>query len=226
MKMRPPVDFQLASSEKITPASQAGQRDAQRCSVVDGAQSAPAQRFDVHRPERLHRLTSLVAGQPKMPFAATLAPFLTLQFRFYLQGVCVDKHSQPSHKRRLREPVLCAIAALRQTAPLPRLDVNRPPFASGFVLEMFRTHRRFSNAAENPIWNDSALSGSRARFGRLHNSHGWQDKSPDVRRGQVVGWIESFAHSTRSPCWRAANKVQRIQSAERHQRFSCGRPVS
>jgi len=60
-----------------------------------------------------------------------------------------------------------AAAALRQAAALPCLDVNRPPLASGFVLEMFRTHRRFSNAAENPIWNDSALSESRARFGRL-----------------------------------------------------------
>jgi hypothetical protein len=53
---------------------------------------------------------------------------------------------------------------------LPRLDVNQPPLASGFILEMFRTHRRFSNAAENLIWNDSALSESRARFGRLQTT--------------------------------------------------------
>jgi hypothetical protein len=70
-----------------------------------------------------------------------------------------------------------AVAALRQAAALPRRDVNRPPLASGFVLEMLRTHRRFSNAAENPIWNDSALSESRARTGRLHISHRWQDKA-------------------------------------------------
>jgi hypothetical protein len=68
--------------------------------------------------------------------------------------------------------MLCAVATLRKTTALLGLDVNRPPLASGRVLEMFRTHRRFSNAAENPIWNDSALSESRATVGRFQTSHG------------------------------------------------------
>src|SRR5229473_2911525 len=42
---------------------------------------------------------------------------------------------------------------------------------------MFRNHRRFSNAVENPIWNDSALSESRARIGRFYTS-----KRPFVAR--------------------------------------------
>lgn len=34
---------------------------------------------------------------------------------------------------------------------------------------------------------------------RGDTSHGWQDKSPDIRRGRVVGWIEGFALGNRGP---------------------------
>jgi len=54
-------------------------------------------------------------------------------------------------------------------------------------------------------------------------SHGWQDKSPDVRLGHVVGWIESFVHWDRGACWRPYRKVQRIQHVERHRPSFCGR---
>jgi hypothetical protein len=74
---------------------------------------------------------------------------------------------EPARECLFVESMLTAIFGWRNAAALPRLDVNRPPLASGFVLEMFWTHRRFSTAAENPKWNDSALSESRARFGRL-----------------------------------------------------------
>jgi hypothetical protein len=47
-------------------------------------------------------------------------------------------------------------------------------------------------------------------------SHGWQDKSPDLRLGYVVGWIESFVPWGRGACWRPYRKVQRIQRIERH----------
>ena len=51
---------------------------------------------------------------------------------------------------------------------------------------------------------------------RGDTSHGWQDKSPDLRLGHVVGWIESFTHWGRGACWRLHRKVQRIQHIERH----------
>jgi hypothetical protein len=46
-------------------------------------------------------------------------------------------------------------------------------------------------------------------------SHGWQDKSPDLRLGHVVGWIESFGHQGRGACWRSHRKLQRTQCLER-----------
>jgi hypothetical protein len=57
---------------------------------------------------------------------------------------------------------------------------------------------------------------------RGDTSHGWQDKSPDLRRGHVVGWIESFRHWDRGTCWRPYRKVQRIQHIERHRSFFRG----
>lgn len=51
---------------------------------------------------------------------------------------------------------------------------------------------------------------------RGDTSHGWQDKSPDVRLGHVVGWIEICGHWGRGACWRSHRKVQRIQHIERH----------
>jgi hypothetical protein len=51
---------------------------------------------------------------------------------------------------------------------------------------------------------------------RGDTSHGWQDKSPDLRPGHVVGWIENFGHWDRSACWRPHRKIQRIQRIKRH----------
>jgi hypothetical protein len=53
--------------------------------------------------------------------------------------------------------------------------------------------------------------------------HGWQDKSPDVRLGHVVGWIESFGHWGRATCWRLPRKIQRIQRLERRRPLFCVR---
>jgi hypothetical protein len=52
---------------------------------------------------------------------------------------------------------------------------------------------------------------------RGDTSHGWQDKSPDLRLGHVVGWIESFGHRGRAACRRLLRKAQRIQRVERRQ---------
>jgi hypothetical protein len=53
--------------------------------------------------------------------------------------------------------------------------------------------------------------------------HGWQDKSPDLRRGYVVGWIECFVPFTAWGCWRTGHKAQRVQCHERHRLRFCGR---
>jgi hypothetical protein len=53
--------------------------------------------------------------------------------------------------------------------------------------------------------------------------HGWQDKSPDLRLGHVIGWIESFVLWGGGSCWRPHRKVQRIQRVERHRPSFCGR---
>ena len=55
---------------------------------------------------------------------------------------------------------------------------------------------------------------------------GRQDKSPDLRLGHVVGWIESFGHWGRGTRWRLFRKVQRIQRIERHRSpsYGCRRP--
>ena len=60
------------------------------------------------------------------------------------------------------------------------------------------------------------------RWVRGDTSHGWQDKSPDLRLGHVVGWIESFGHWGRGTRWRLFRKVQRIQRIERHRPPSYG----
>ena len=64
------------------------------------------------------------------------------------------------------------------------------------------------------------------RWVRGDTSHGWQDKSPDLRLGHVVGWIESFVPWGRGACWRPYRKVQRIQRIERHRSsfYGCRRP--
>ena len=64
------------------------------------------------------------------------------------------------------------------------------------------------------------------RWVRGDTSHGWQDKSPDLRLGHVVGWIESFGHWGRGTRWRLFRKVQRIQRIERHRSsfYGCRRP--
>jgi hypothetical protein len=54
------------------------------------------------------------------------------------------------------------------------------------------------------------------RWVRGDSSHGWQDKSPDVRLGHVVGWIGIFGHWGRATCWRLFRNNQRIQRIERH----------
>jgi hypothetical protein len=207
MKMRPPVDLHFASIEEIAPSPQAVLRQTMCLGVGECTHSTPRHRFDMHRPESLNRLRTHASGQSNAPLAATLASFLKQNFGLYLLGFCCAQRFPPTGERRLGEPMLRAVATLRKTTALPGLNVNRPPLPPGCVLEMFRTHRRFSNAAENPIWNDSALSESRARSGRLHTSHGWQDKAGFPAPGTsflsiclhiVLGWAPTFRRDERA----------------------------
>jgi len=75
-----------------------------------------------------------------------------------------------------------------------------------------------------PSWVIACSDG--VQWKRGDASHGWQDKSPDVRVGHVVGWIESFVPWGRGACWRPYRKVQRIQHIKRHRSsfYGCRRP--
>src|SRR6266567_2511249 len=96
--------------------------------------------------------------------AKPLPTFLATQFRTYFQRFGVNQMPQPAIECAATETMLTTVFAPAETASPPRLNVYRPRRATRFVLEIFRTHRRSSNAARNPIWNDNALSESRAGF--------------------------------------------------------------
>jgi len=55
------------------------------------------------------------------------------------------------------------------------------------------------------------------------SSRGWQDKSPDFRRGHVVGWSGYFSRVVNGACWRARLNVQLIQCPRRRRQHFCGR---
>ena len=110
-------------------------------------------------------------SQPFLPlFTALLAAQFHPIFRELACSFLARKNFEPARERPLVQSMSTAIRPLRKAASLPGLDLNRPPFTPGFVLEMFWTHRRFSNAAENPKWNENTLSKSGARTGRLQQS--------------------------------------------------------
>ena len=49
-----------------------------------------------------------------------------------------------------------------------------------------------------------------------NTTNGWQDKSADLGRAHVVGWVRFFDYSKRQTRWRAPTKSQGFQRAERH----------
>jgi hypothetical protein len=131
------------------------------------------QRIDMHRPERLRATIAHVCAHARAPPLASLQsflPLLTAQFGLIFRKLACNasKMREPARECLFGKPMLTAIFGLRNAAALPRLDVNRPPLASDFLLEMSWTHRRFSTAAENAKWNENTSSKSHARFGRLH----------------------------------------------------------
>jgi hypothetical protein len=107
------------------------------------------------------------------------------------------QHVEPARECPFVQPLSTAIRLARKAAALQRLDVNRSPRAPGRVLEMFRTHRRFSNAAENPKWIDNTPSNSGAGPGRLRPTNGWQEKSAASGPAQLVGRAAQFCRTRR-----------------------------
>ena len=61
------------------------------------------------------------------------------------------------------------------------------------------------------------------QLGQGDISHGLQDKSPDFRRGHVVGWSRYFSHGVNGACWRSQHNVQWIQCPRRRRRHFRGR---
>ncbi|WGR97527.1 hypothetical protein MTX26_24350 [Bradyrhizobium sp. ISRA443] len=167
MKVRPPVDFNLIGVDQIAPSSQAVLRYAMCSGIGLHAQTAPLHGFDVHRPERLHGSAAEVLRHWGQLLPEPLPTFLATQFRTYFQRLGVNQVPQPAIECAATETVLTTIFALAEAASPPRFNVYRPKGTTCFVLEISHTHRRSSNAARNPIWNDNALSESRAGFGRL-----------------------------------------------------------
>jgi hypothetical protein len=72
--------------------------------------------------------------------------------------------------------------------------VDQPPRLPSLVLEMFRSHRRSSNARRNPKWTVNAPPIRCARTGRLRGGFGLRDKS-----GSPVA-IQVLEGACLSPC--------------------------
>ncbi|WP_158231307.1 hypothetical protein [Bradyrhizobium sp. C9] len=184
MKMRAPVDFELAGGQPVTPFAQRIGRQGQRRGVFAYAHATPVHRLNVHRPERLHGAIAHVRGHAKASSLTSSQPVFSLfaaQFRLIFRefpcGLLADELLQPTPKRILRETLLTTISADPKTASTPRFDVQQPPPASRLVLEVFRSHRRISTAAENPKWNDITRGGRCAETRRL----------PPARLGEIKG---------------------------------------
>ena len=59
MKLRSPVNFDLATVDQIAPAAQAELRGFRCRGIMRERHPAPVQRLHVHSPERLHSLVSV-----------------------------------------------------------------------------------------------------------------------------------------------------------------------
>jgi hypothetical protein len=186
--MRASVDCHLAGIQPVTPSAQRMRRQLHRSGVGADAHSAPIHRLYMHRPERLHGTIAGVcaAGKPSLlllsqRFCPLFPALLTTQFRLiFCELTCsvfADELLQPTPKYVLGEMLLMTVFADPQPASAPCIDVHRPPFTSCLVLEVFRSHRRFSTAAESPRWNANVRSESSATAGRLQGDSRRQDKS-------------------------------------------------
>src|SRR5260221_6571767 len=178
MKMGSPIDLHRAVIKAVAPFPQARRRELQSGVILANAHPAPVHRLHMHRPERLNRARTRVRANPKA-LSLTLPTHLFLsehslflaqfqQIFCMLTGVVLaDEMLHPAVKRVLRQPVPTAVFRPTQLASAPRFNVQRPVRTVCLFPRTSSTHRRTSHERENPIWNDTALSESRARFGRL-----------------------------------------------------------
>lgn len=199
--MRAPVDFKLAGIQPVALFAQRVRRQGQCSGMFAYTHSAPVHRVDMHCPERLQTaITHTRDDREALPQCHSRFCFLSFAAHFRLifrelacsflasrastnartsPGPSDDDGNTPSAKRR------CAV----------RLRCGSTTIHAGFVLEMFWTHRRFSNAAENPKWNDNALSESRAGFGRLRHDVSVRP----LHFGQLLTGFSAFhAHGSNS----------------------------
>lgn len=160
MKMRAPVNFERRGIKSSAPCAQGVDRDVARVGAIFGVRPAQVQCLDMHRPECLNGLAVFVPGRR---FSRPFAP-LTCPFTHRFQRI---QHLQPAVERTLVEPMAAAVFGAVQAASTQGPAMNRLPFASRFVLEELRSHRRFSSVRQNPIWNDNALPNRRVKTRRL-----------------------------------------------------------
>src|SRR5262245_41427669 len=159
MKMRPPVDLDLAGIESVAPLAQTPWRKKQRGRVVAHAHSAPVQRFHMHRPERLggaraHVGTHPEARPPPPTLLALLPPLFPTQFaQFFCMSarfVDADEMLHPSSKRLPLEPVPTAVFHAAQAASAPRFNVQRPVWAVCICPRTSVSHSEILQCAKNP----------------------------------------------------------------------------
>jgi hypothetical protein len=197
VKMRAPVDYDLAGVQSVTPFVQRMRRQLHRGGIGAEAHSTPGQRLHVHRPERLRSPIAHVRGdhEPALLLLSerlfSLVPgALAAQFRLIFlelkRSFVAGKPLQRTPQSVLGQTLLLAVFADPEAASAPCLDVQRPPLASRFVLEVFRSHRRISTAAENPKWNDMARGGICAETGRLPLNVRRQDERASPVEHQAI----------------------------------------
>ena len=167
MKIRAPVNLHFAAVEQITLAAQTDQRKIVSVGAMRGAQSAPVQRFDMHRPERLNGDRALRFAQRRWPSTAALTTLFAQKFCCFSRGFRAFELLEPAIERRLVEPMIATIFGARKSAPARRFNMRRPVGTPCRVLELFRAHRRSSHVRENPICREIALPSERAEFGHL-----------------------------------------------------------
>ncbi len=195
--MGAPVDRDLAGGQSVAPFAQRMRRQLHRRSVGAELHSAPVQCLDMHRPECLGRPIAHIRGdrEPALLllserlsslFPGALAAQFRLIFLELKRSLVAGQPLQPTPQRVLGQTLLLAVFADPETAPTPRFDVQRPPLAARFVLEMFGSHRKFSTVAERPKWNDNTRGGRRAETGRLPADGRSQDKSGSPVEQQAI----------------------------------------
>ncbi len=140
-----------------------------RRAILDGYTKLHRVLLQMVQHDQICRRLMTVPGVTLPLLPALLFPTRILQgFRMFAGFFLADQIRHPASERLGRQPVLAAIIRARHPALTPGLNVQRPIRAVRLYPGP-RCHRRFSHVRENPIWNDTALSESRARFGRLRS---------------------------------------------------------